>query len=81
MKLVHTSTNYSVRVRLDDGDEFDERLVCGLCRVYGSRRDGDRTKAKAVAQALNGTEACSRREKCLPGCLLQVGAAGSVSGR
>ncbi len=51
-KLVHTDSDYTVRVRLDNGQEFVDRIACGLCRHYQNHFKKDKPKAVATVKAL-----------------------------
>jgi hypothetical protein len=59
-KLIHTESDYTVRVRLDNGEEFIDRLACGLCRHYQNHANSpdDRSKAKSAVKALLGKGSC-----------------------
>jgi hypothetical protein len=76
LRLVHTSTDYNVRVRMDDGGEIEDRIVCGLCRHYGT---GSEESLDDVARSLSPTSLCKRPGGPLADCLLSELAAGELS--
>ena len=65
-KLVHTDSDYTVRVRLDNGEEFIDRLACGLCRHYQNHpedKEGISVDPKVTVKALLHEHPCHRRDR------------------
>jgi hypothetical protein len=76
-KLVHTDSDYTVRVRLDNGDEFIDHLACGLCRHY-QNHSRDKSKAEAAVNALLGKGSCLNPDNSSDLRCLRSGANGAL---